>query len=163
MQPIETIKPYPNSSAASSDARSDFRRVSLEARPTQVFAAIADPLRLALWWGPEGFTNTIHTFEFVEGGRWLSTMHGPDGKEYPNESRFLRIVQDECVVIEHVSGHHFILTLELEADDGNTWVGWRQTFDTREHYESIASFVATANRQNLERLAIEVQRGKSMV
>ncbi|MBP6750143.1 MAG: SRPBCC domain-containing protein [Xanthomonadaceae bacterium] len=145
------------------ESRSDVRRVLLEADPAQVFAAIADPRRIATWWGPDGFTNTIHTFEFVEGGRWLLTMHGPDGKDYPNESRFLKIVQDECVAIEHFSGHHFILTLELEAHGGNTWVGWRQTFDTREHYERIASFVATANRQNLERLAIEVQRGKSAV
>ncbi|MCC7248065.1 MAG: SRPBCC domain-containing protein, partial [Lysobacter sp.] len=73
------------------ESRSDVRRVLLEADPAQVFAAIADPRRIATWWGPDGFTNTIHTFEFVEGGRWLLTMHGPDGKDYPNESRFLRI------------------------------------------------------------------------
>ena len=142
------------------ESRSDCRSVWLEASPAQVFAAIEDPVRIARWWGPDGFTNTVHTFEFVEGGTWLLTMHGPDGKDYPNESRFATIVQDECVAIEHFSGHHFVLTLGLEAHGRNTLVKWRQTFDTREHYERIASFVATANRQNLEKLAIEVQRAK---
>lgn len=142
-------------------SRSDTRSLLLDASPEQVFAAIKDPARIARWWGPEGFSNTIHTFEFVEGGQWLLTMHGPDGKDYPNESRFARIVPDQCVVIEHFSGHHFFLTLELEAQDQSTRLKWQQTFDTLEHYERIASFVATANQQNLTRLSVEVQRGKA--
>jgi len=142
-------------------SRSDTRSLLIDASPDQVFAAISDPARIARWWGPDGFTNTIHTFEFVEGGKWLLTMHGPDGKDYPNESRFARIVPGECVVVEHFSGHHFFLTLELEAQDQSTRLKWQQTFDTLEHYERIASFVATANQQNLTRLSVEVQRGKA--
>ena len=42
-----------------------------------------------------------------------------------------------------------------------TEVKWRQTFDTVEHYERIAQFVASANEQNLDRLAAEVQNGMS--
>ncbi len=143
-------------------SRSDTRSLLLDASPEQVFAAIKDPARIARWWGPEGFSNTIHTFEFVEGGQWLLTMHGPDGKDYPNESRFARIVPDQCVVIEHFSGHHFFLMLELEAQGRGTRVKWQQTFDSREHYERLALFVATANQQNLERLWAEVQRGKGI-
>ncbi|MCF8159438.1 MAG: SRPBCC family protein [Polaromonas sp.] len=143
-------------------SRSDSRSLLLDASTDQVFAAINDPERIARWWGPEGFTNTIHTFEFVEGGRWLLTMHGPDGKDYPNESRFARITPDKCVVIEHFSGHHFFLTLELDARGDSTLLKWQQTFDTREHYERIALFVAAANQQNLDRLSLEVQRGRSV-
>jgi hypothetical protein len=40
-----------------------------------------------------------------------------------------------------------------------TEVRWRQTFDTVEHYTPLAVFVASANEQNLERLAAEVARG----
>jgi len=40
-------------------------------------------------------------------------------------------------------------------------VRWRQTFDSVEHYEKIAEFVASANEQNLERLAAEVEGGKN--
>lgn len=88
-------------------------------------------------------------------------MHGPDGKDYPNESRFTRIETDKVFEIEHFSGHHFLLSIELLPKGDDTEVKWRQTFDTVEHYQRIAQFVASANQQNLERLAAEVQRGKS--
>lgn len=139
--------------------RSDARSLRIAATARDVFAALSDPARVARWWGPDGFTNTIQLFDFRPGGQWLLTMHGPDGTDYPNESRFARIEPDARVEIEHLSGHHFTLTLELRAVEGGTEVRWRQTFDTVEHYQSIAAFVATANQQNLERLAAEVQRG----
>lgn len=145
MEPIET--------------RSDSRHRLLTASPSEVFAALSDPARVARWWGPDGFTNTIHEFDFKPGGRWLLTMHGPDGKNYPNESRFRRIVVDRVFEIEHLNGHHFVLTVDLVPMEGGTAVKWRQTFDTVEHYERMAQFVASANEQNLERLAAEVQRG----
>ncbi len=118
-----------------------------------------DPERVAKWWGPDGFTNTIHQFEFENGGRWLLTMHGPDGTDYPNESRFTRIVADEVFEIEHLNGHHFFLTIELKPVPEGTEVRWLQTFDTAEHFAKIAGFVAAANEQNLERLAAEVLGG----
>ncbi len=141
------------------EIRSDIRRKIIAATPTAVFAAMADPSRIARWWGPDGFTNTIHGFDFRSGGKWLLTMHGPDGKDYPNESRFSRIVTDQVFEIEHLNGHHFFLTIELTPIDGGTEVKWRQTFDTADHYNKISAFVASANEQNLERLAVEVLRG----
>lgn len=143
------------------EKRSDARNAFIAASPAQVYAAIRDPARVSRWWGPAGFTNTIHEFDFRPGGKWQLTMHGPDGKDYPNESRFTRLVSNEIFEIEHLSGHHFMLTLELRASDGGTRVDWRQTFDTVEHYERIAEFVAGANQQNLERLAAEVLRAKA--
>lgn len=140
------------------EKRSDTRTHFIAASPARVFAAMDDPRRIARWWGPEGFTNTIHEFDFRPEGRWLLTMHGPDGKSFPNESRFTRIVPGELFEIEHLSGHHFILTIELVASGAGTEVRWRQAFDTVEHYERIAEFVAGANQQNLERLEAEVMR-----
>jgi len=128
----------------------------MAATPAQVFAAMSDPARVVRWWGPDGFTNTIHRFDFRPGGTWLLTMHGPDGKDHTNESRFTRIVSGEIFEIEHLSGHHFILSIELRPFEQGTQVHWRQTFDTVEHYEQIAEFVASANEQNLQRLAAEV-------
>jgi uncharacterized protein YndB with AHSA1/START domain len=121
---------------------------------------MSDPTRIARWWGPDGFSNTIHEFDFRPGGRWLLTMHGPDGKSYPNESTFSRLELDRVFEIEHLSGHHFLLTIDLEAVGSDTLVHWRQTFDTVEQYERIAQFVQAANEQNLERLAQEVYRAK---
>ena len=98
--------------------------------------------------------------EEAESIRWLLTMHGPDGKNYPNESRFIRIEPSRLVEIEHLSGHHFILRIELQAEPAGTRVHWRQTFDTQAHYNRIAGFVTSANEQNLERLALEVANSR---
>ncbi len=135
----------------------------IDAPRNRVFAAIADPMRLARWWGPNGFTSTFEVFEFRPGGAWRFVMHGPDGKSYPNENRFIEIVAPQCVVVEHRGApHHFLLTITLAAQGARTLVGWHQVFDSAEEQQRIAAFVATANEQNLERLAAEVQRGSPM-
>ncbi len=138
--------------------RTDSRSKVIPASTAAIYAAISDPARMARWWGPAGFTNTIHDFQFRSGGSWLLTMHGPDGKDYPNESRFARIVPERLVEIEHLSGHHFVLTIELLERGAGTLVAWQQVFDTADHYRKLETFVAVANEQNLERLAAEVQR-----
>jgi len=143
------------------ESRSDIRSKFVPASPGQIFAAMSDPNRIARWWGPSGFTNTIHKYVFVPGGSWLLTMHGPDGTDYPTESRFVRIVHNQLFEIEHLNGHHFILTLELVPREEGTTIMWRQTFDTAEHYKQLADFVATANEQNLGKLAAEVTASKS--
>ncbi len=145
------------------EVRSDIRTKFFAASPTQVFAAIRDSTCIAKWWGPDGFTNTIHTYDFVPGGSWRLTMHGPDGTDYPTEHRFIRIVQDQIFEIEHLNGHHFILTLELQSHGNGTNVLWRQTFDTAAQYKSLAAFIAAANEQNLGRLALELTRNKNVV
>lgn len=140
------------------EQRSDIRSFFIAATPAQVFAAMSDPARVERWWGPDGFRNTIHTFDFQPGGQWLLTMHGPDGTDYPNESRFTRLESGALFEIEHFSGHHFFLTIRLQASGQGTQVHWQQTFDAVEHYARIAQFVAGANAQNLQRLAAEVVR-----
>lgn len=142
------------------EPRSDSRARLIAAPRREVFAALSDPARVARWWGPAGFRNTIHRFQFEPGGAWQLTMHGPDGADYPNESRFLRVVPDELFEIEHLTGHHFVLTIGLADDAGGTLVSWRQTFDSAAHYRDLAAFVAAANEQNLDRLAAEVERGR---
>jgi uncharacterized protein YndB with AHSA1/START domain len=139
-------------------ARSDTRSKLIDASAAEVFAAMSDPTRVARWWGPEGFTNTIQAFEFRANGKWHLTMHGPDGTDYPNESRFVRIVLNRLVEIEHLSGHHFVLTIELRDRGASTQVCWQQTFDTEQQFGQLAEFLAVANEQNLGRLAAEVRR-----
>lgn len=85
-------------------------------------------------------------------------MHGPDGKDYPNENVFREIVVPERVVVEHVSkDHHFVLTITLTARGDQTLVGWRQVFDTASARKQVAAVVGKANEQNLDRLAAEVR------
>ena len=131
----------------------------IDAPREQVFAAFADPARLARWWGPSGFTSTFEVFEFRAGGAWRFVMHGPDGTNYPNENRFTEIVAPQRVVVEHVGvPHHFELTITFAAQGARTLIGWRQVFDSAEEKQRVAAFVAPANEQNLDRLAAEALR-----
>ncbi len=128
----------------------------IPAEPQAVFAAIQDPVRLARWWGPNGFTNTFHTFEFRDDGSWLFTMHDQNGKEYPNEARFLEVVCNAKVRVRHVNLPHYDLTITLEPTETGTLVSWNTVFENSAFAENARDFLETANEQNLERLAIEV-------
>lgn len=128
----------------------------IDASVKEVFAAFTDAERLARWWGPSGFTNTFHTFEFETGGRWVYTMHGTDGKDYPNESVFREVVPEQKVVIEHVVLPKYILTITFTENDGKTTVTWEQDFENEVFASKMREFLETANRQNLDRLTDEV-------
>ncbi len=138
------------------DARSDTRTKTIEASAAKVFAAMCDPVRISRWWGPDGFSSTVHAFELRPGGRWCMTLHGPDGSDYPNEYRLLRFEADRLMELDHPSDdHHFILRIELVQQGPDTVVLWQQTFDTIEAYQRLAGFLAQANEQVLERLSEE--------
>lgn len=124
----------------------------LAAPPSRVFAAFAQAEQLAQWWGPSGFTSTFETFEFKLGGRWVFVMHGPDGTDYPNASVFREIESDAKVVIEHVKGHWFRLTVSLSARGEHTHLTWIQEFESQEVAAKLRHIVVPANEQNLDRL-----------
>jgi len=128
----------------------------IEASVEAVFQAIADPLRLARWWGPDGFTNAIHKFEFTPGGNWDFTMHGPDGASYPNQSILTEIIPNSSVVIKHVSQPHFLLTISLTPSMNGTLISWVQEFEDPTMAANIRHIVEPANEQNLTRWGNEV-------
>src|SRR5216684_6933391 len=66
-----------------------------------VWSAWTDPKHVAQWWGPTGFTNTIHKMEVKVGGVWDFIMHGPDGTDYPNYIEYREIVPPERIVFLH--------------------------------------------------------------
>ena len=51
-----------------------------------VWTAWTEPKHIAQWWGPNGFTNTIHAMDVKPGGVWRFIMHGPDGTHYPHNN-----------------------------------------------------------------------------
>lgn len=129
----------------------------IAASPSSVFAAFEDVARLGVWWGPDGFTNTFQRFEFQPGGRWSFVMHGPDGKDYPNEMVMTEIEPPTRIVIDHLSQPRFLLTVTLEPTaEGGTLVTWHQDFANPDVGRSRASMLATANKQLLDRLSAEV-------
>lgn len=121
-----------------------------------IYAVISKPELLALWWGPDGFSNTFHVFDFKNGGRWSFTMHGPDGQHYPNESVFVDIQPLKQLVIRHSCAPFFTLTIKLSATPTGTLVAWSQQFDDAELAKKLALIVEPANEQNLSRLAAVV-------
>ena len=124
----------------------------------QVFAAFSHPERLSRWWGPAGFTNTFSVCEFKKGGSWSFVMHGPDGRDYKNESVFAEIESPRKIVIQHVSGPKYCLTILLASSAVGTAVSWSQAFKSSEVARRIEHIVVPANEQNLDRLSVEVLR-----
>lgn len=124
----------------------------LEAGADEVFAAFGDAKRLARWWGPEGFTNTFHEFDFREGGRWVFVMHAPNGSDFANECVFREIRPGARIVIEHVVKPRYLLTVLLEEEAGGTCLSWHQKFESESVAAAMRKLAETANEQVLDRL-----------
>ena len=123
-----------------------------------VFAAWTDPEQLKLWWGPRGFTNTFETFEFKTGGVWKYVMHGPEGRDFQNEMRFVQIAAPERIVIDHLSPPQFRLTAVFEELGNRTKLTFRQLFATPELYDGVKRFAMPGNEENLDKLAEHLAR-----
>jgi len=125
----------------------------LDAPRDLVFRLYSEPGHLAQCWGPKGFTNTFHEYDFQPGGQWNFIMHGPDGKDYPNHSVFEEIAKPERIVFRHLGGgHEFQMTILLEERGVKTQLTWRMLFDTADHCERVRGFVVPANEQNFDRI-----------
>ncbi len=124
----------------------------------QVFAAFSHPERLSRWWGPAGFTNTFSVCEFKNGGRWSFIMHGPDGRNYPNENVFAEIELPRKIVVQHVSEPKYRLTITLAPSEAGTVVSWSGVFENSEIARRMEHIIVPANEQNLDRLPVEVLR-----
>lgn len=109
-----------------------------------------NPEHIVNWWGPNGFTNTIHKMEFQEGGEWKLTMHGPDGTDFANRSIFKEIIPFKKIVFEHFNPH-FITTVLFEAKGEETEIDWSLLFDTTEMRETVIK-VHKADKGQIENL-----------
>lgn len=125
----------------------------LAATRDEVFAACSDPAALASWWGPKGFTNTVHEFDFCPGGAWRFTMRGPDDMTYEMDKQFKEIVRPERIVVRHFQqAHDFIHTITFAARDRRTELTWELRFADPVACEKIRAFILTANEENFDRL-----------
>src|SRR3569833_162279 len=124
-----------------------------------VWEAWTDPAHIAQWWGPDGFTNTIHGMDLRPGGEWNLTMHGPDGKDYTNKSIFKEIVPNKKLVYEHLTAPKFIATILFEERGDQTFLTWRMVFQSAEEFiRTVKTFRADEGiKQNVEKLVLYVQ------
>ena len=124
-----------------------------------VYRAWTDPEALVHWWGPKGFTMTIHRMELEVGGVWEYVLHGPDGTDYPNEAVFEEIVPLKRLVYFNRGGHvddaHLTsrMIATFEERDGLTLVSLRMQFEGDEALERAKARGADrGGRESFERL-----------
>lgn len=107
-----------------------------------VFEVWTNPKHVKLWWGPDGFTNTIHEMNVSPGGIWRFTMHGPDGRDYPNKIIFIEVVKPERLVYKH-SGEedfepinfHVVVTFEEVGE--KTLLSMHSVFPSKEELDFV--------------------------
>jgi uncharacterized protein YndB with AHSA1/START domain len=118
-----------------------------------VFKAWSDPSILSRWWGPAGFSNTFEHFEFQKGGAWKFVMHGPDGRDYPNQCQFVEIIENQFICWNHHSNPMFqVLTSFDDVDDASSKITFKMVFRNADDCSKIKSFVIGKNEENLDRL-----------
>jgi uncharacterized protein YndB with AHSA1/START domain len=92
-----------NSGGASASERTVVITRIFDAPRGLVFQAWTDPVHLAAWWGPEGFTNPVCEVDLRVGGKLRIVMRAPDGAEHPMIGVFREIVPPERIVFTNIA------------------------------------------------------------
>ena len=92
-----------------------------------VWKAWTDPVMLAQWFGPRGFTASVPELDAQVGGLLRIVMHGPDGNDYPMKGVFTEVRAPERLVFSNIAidndGNHLLegeTTVTLTERDGKT-------------------------------------------
>jgi uncharacterized protein YndB with AHSA1/START domain len=105
-----------------------------------VWDAWTDPKQVAQWWGPRGFTLTTHSKDIRTGGHWNYTMHGPDGTDYPNLTRYLEVEKYSKLVYDHGGSEDrpplFRVTVRFSETKGQTKMEMTMSLATPEAGDS---------------------------
>lgn len=114
-----------------------------------VWNAWTDPKQAAKWWGPRGFTLTTHSKELRVGGKWIYTMHGPDGTDYPNIATYHEVLEKKRLVYDHGATETtpalFRVTVNFEEKAGRTHMDMTMTLASAEAADAIKIHIKNAN------------------
>jgi uncharacterized protein YndB with AHSA1/START domain len=109
---------------------SDDRVLKLErefkAPPDKVFAAWIEPEQIARWFGPENMTIPRKEIDARVGGKWLTTMRGPDGIDRTVSGVYRAIDRPRKLVFtwawhnEGKRGHETEVTVNFRAKGNGT-------------------------------------------
>lgn len=130
-----------------------------EAPRELVFKARTTPERVAPWWGPNGFTTTIHVMDVRPSGMWRFMMHGPNGVDYPNRIVYTEVHAPERLDFDHGGDRdedfpQFHVTVIFADMGGRTELTPRMLFPTTEACKNTKDFGAVeGGNQTLGRLA----------
>jgi uncharacterized protein YndB with AHSA1/START domain len=119
-----------------------------------VWQSWTEPEHVAHWWGPDGFSLTIHEMDVRPGGLWNFYMHGPDGTAYLNHIVYVEVTKPERLVYDHSPTPRFQSTVTFSQQGDRTAVTMRSIFATTEDYaRAIHLFHAVeGGQQTLGRL-----------
>lgn len=123
-----------------------------------VFQMWTDPVHIAQWWGPTGFTTTIYKMDVRPGGEWRFVMHGPDGVDYPNEILYLEVVKPERLVYTHGPTPIFDVTVTFAERGRKTEVTFKMVFASAEERNRVVEEFGAIEgmHQTMDRLAHEL-------
>lgn len=140
-------------------APNEIRIIRTYDAPVQaVWDAWTDPAQVAQWWGPRGFTITTHSKELRVGGKWRYTMHGPDGKDWPNVTLYHVVEPLRKLVYDHGGTDDtpplFKVTVLFEEVDGKTRMDMTMALADAESARQTRVFIRQANGESTwDRLA----------
>jgi uncharacterized protein YndB with AHSA1/START domain len=148
-----------SSVAESKDRELVFTRV-FDAPRELVWKAWTEPEHVSQWWGPRGFTTTIHDMDLRPGGIWRQTMHGPDGTNYPSKHVFIEVVKHERISYTLTGGkegdpvHQLEQTWTFEAQGDKTKLTLRMLFPSAAALEQVVKTygVMEGAKETLDRL-----------
>ncbi len=105
-----------------------------------VFKAWTDPVQVAKWWGPHGFTVVSCEMDVRVAGAWRLRMRSPDGVEDRQVGAYREVVEPERLVFSYAfedeagkPGHQSIVTVTFADLDGKTAMTLHQAI-----FESVA-------------------------
>jgi uncharacterized protein YndB with AHSA1/START domain len=112
---------------------------------------------IAQWWGPNGFTTTIHLMDVRVGGEWSFTMHAPDGHNFRNHKVYLEVVPPERLVMEHdVWPRHRMTAVFSDLGDqkDKTSIAIDMSFESQEDFDKVIRDFGAAKglSENIDRL-----------
>ncbi|MGE3388276.1 MAG: SRPBCC family protein [Bdellovibrionales bacterium] len=131
-----------------------------------VWQAWTDPKQVAKWWGPRGFTLTTHSKDLRTGGHWNYTMHGPDGTDYPNKTKYLEVEEYSRLVYDHGGNDDrpplFRVTVLFTETRGKTKMEMSMALATPEAAVETKKFIKKAGGDSTwDRLAEYLQKEAS--
>lgn len=119
-----------------------------EAPVKAVWDAWVDPKQVAKWWGPRGFTITTKSKDVRVGGKWIYTMHGPDGTDWPNVTVYHEVEKYSRLVYDHGGSDDrpplFRVTVDFSETKGKTKMEMTMALATAEEAAETAKFIKKA-------------------
>ncbi len=118
------------------------------------------------WWGPRGFTLTTKSKDVKPGGKWIYTMHGPDGVDYPNITTYHEVEKYKKLVYDHGGNEErealFRVTVTFEEHQGKTVMDMTMALATPEAAKEIKKFIKlVGGNATWDRLAEHLEQEQS--